>query len=181
MGYLRARWHGTSPHQNDRTSRQWTPRHLFYLLYCLAFYCEMRRRMFTMGMLQISTMNYAWLRLAARRFPNTYKNSMILTSFPIHFTPRESIIKRSRYQLKREVQCWKLAHDSMAGLESNLPLASITTQHKRPQCQIFKNEKNKLCLPVHENFTDQFSHNTGKSLIWRENKSKSNLLGIENF
>jgi hypothetical protein len=65
----------------------------------------MRRRMFTMGMLQISTMNYAWLRLAARLFPNTYKNSMILTSFPIHFTPRASINKRSRYQLKREVQC----------------------------------------------------------------------------
>ena len=36
---------------------------------CLAFYCEMRRRMFTMGMLQISTMNYAWLRLAAQAFP----------------------------------------------------------------------------------------------------------------
>jgi hypothetical protein len=62
---------------------------------CFAFYCEMRRRMFTMGMLQISTMNYAWLRLVARRFPNTYKNSMILTGFPIHFTPRASINKRS--------------------------------------------------------------------------------------
>ena len=73
--------------------------------FCLAFYCEMHRRMFTMGMLQISTMNYAWLKLAARRFPNTYKNSMILTRFPIHFTPRASINKRSRYQLKREVQC----------------------------------------------------------------------------
>jgi hypothetical protein len=67
---------------------------------CLAFYCEMRRRMFTMGMLQISTMNYAWLRLAARRFPNIYTNSMIPTRFPIPFTPRVSINKRSRYQLK---------------------------------------------------------------------------------
>jgi hypothetical protein len=36
--------------------------------FCLAFYCEMRRRMFTMGMLQISTMNDAWLRLAAQAF-----------------------------------------------------------------------------------------------------------------
>jgi hypothetical protein len=66
----------------------------------LAFYCEMHRRMFTMGMLQISTMNYAWLRLAARRFPNTYTNSMIPTRFPIHFTLWASINKRSRYQLK---------------------------------------------------------------------------------
>ena len=72
---------------------------------CLAFYCEMHRRMFTMGMLQISTMNYAWLRLAARRLPNTYTNSMIPTRFLIHFTPRASINKKSRYQLKREVQC----------------------------------------------------------------------------
>jgi hypothetical protein len=46
-GVLRAQWHGTSPHQNDRTNRQWTPRHLFYL----AFYFEMHRRMSTMGML----------------------------------------------------------------------------------------------------------------------------------
>jgi hypothetical protein len=30
-----------------------------FFAFCLAFYCEMRRRMFTMGMLQISTMNYA--------------------------------------------------------------------------------------------------------------------------
>jgi hypothetical protein len=36
-----------------------------FIAICLAFYCEMRRRMFTMGMLQISTINYAWLRLAA--------------------------------------------------------------------------------------------------------------------
>jgi hypothetical protein len=36
---------------------------------CLAFYFEMRRRMSTIGMLQISTMNYAWLRLAAQAFP----------------------------------------------------------------------------------------------------------------
>jgi hypothetical protein len=34
----------------------------------VAFYFEMRRRMFTMGMLLISTMNYAWLRLAAQAF-----------------------------------------------------------------------------------------------------------------
>jgi hypothetical protein len=34
-----------------------------------------------------------------------------------------------------------LPHDGMAGLVPNLQLASITTQHKRPQCQIFKNEK----------------------------------------
>jgi hypothetical protein len=33
-----------------------------------AFYCEMRRRMSTMGKLQISTMNDAWLRLAAQAF-----------------------------------------------------------------------------------------------------------------
>jgi hypothetical protein len=36
---------------------------------CLAFYFEMRRRMSTMGMLQISTMNNAWLGLAAQVFP----------------------------------------------------------------------------------------------------------------
>ena len=36
---------------------------------CVAFYFEMRRRMSTMGMLQISTMNYAWLRLVAQAFP----------------------------------------------------------------------------------------------------------------
>jgi hypothetical protein len=37
-------------------------------LICLAFYFEMRRRMSTKGMLQISTMNYAWLRLVAQAF-----------------------------------------------------------------------------------------------------------------
>jgi hypothetical protein len=41
----------TSPHQNDKTNRQWTPRHHFYLLFDIAFYFEMRRRMSTMGML----------------------------------------------------------------------------------------------------------------------------------
>jgi hypothetical protein len=35
----------------------------------LPFCFEMRRRMSTMGVLQISTMNYAWLRLAAQAFP----------------------------------------------------------------------------------------------------------------
>jgi hypothetical protein len=34
----------------------------------IAFYCEMHRRMSTMGMLKISTMNDAWLRLAAQAF-----------------------------------------------------------------------------------------------------------------
>jgi hypothetical protein len=34
----------------------------------IAFYFEMRRRMSTMGMLYIFTMNYAWLRLAAQAF-----------------------------------------------------------------------------------------------------------------
>jgi hypothetical protein len=71
-----------------------------FICHLFSFLFEMRRRMFTMGMLQISTMNYTWLRLAARCFPNTYKNSMIPTRFPIHFTPRASINKRSRYQLK---------------------------------------------------------------------------------
>jgi hypothetical protein len=44
--------------------------HLASLLFtiCIAFYFEMRRRMSTMRMLQISTMNYAWLRLAAQVF-----------------------------------------------------------------------------------------------------------------
>jgi hypothetical protein len=70
----------------------------------------MRRRMFTMGMLQISTMNYAWLRLAARRFPNTYTNSMIPTRFLIHFTPQASINKRSRYQLKELLYSQLLLH-----------------------------------------------------------------------
>jgi hypothetical protein len=63
-----ARWHGTSPHQNDKTNRQWTPRHLFLFTIGITFYCEMRRRMSTMGMLQISTMNDAWLRLVAQAF-----------------------------------------------------------------------------------------------------------------
>jgi hypothetical protein len=35
----------------------------------IAFYFEMRRRMSTMGMLSIFTMNDAWLRLAAQAFP----------------------------------------------------------------------------------------------------------------
>ena len=41
---------------------------IFLFTICIAFYFEMRRRMSTMGMLQISTMNYAWLRLAAQAF-----------------------------------------------------------------------------------------------------------------
>jgi hypothetical protein len=48
---------------------------------CIAFYFEIRRRISTKGMLQISTMNYAWLRLAARRFSNTCTNSMNSTRF----------------------------------------------------------------------------------------------------
>jgi hypothetical protein len=39
------------PHQNDKTNRQWTPRHLFYLPLGIAFYFVMRRRMSTMVML----------------------------------------------------------------------------------------------------------------------------------
>jgi hypothetical protein len=35
---------------------------------CLAFYFEMRHQMSTMGVLQISTMYYAWIRLAAQAF-----------------------------------------------------------------------------------------------------------------
>jgi hypothetical protein len=33
-----------------------------------------------------------------------------------------------------------------------------------------------VCHQVRESFTDQFLHNTGKSLIWRIDKSKSNIL-----
>jgi hypothetical protein len=51
MGYLLPDDMETSPHQNDKTKRQWTPRHLFYLPLGIAFYFEMRRRMSTMGML----------------------------------------------------------------------------------------------------------------------------------
>jgi hypothetical protein len=31
---------------------------------------------------------------------------------------------------------------------------------REPQCQNFKNEKNKVCHQVRESFTDQFLHNT---------------------
>jgi hypothetical protein len=41
----------TSAHQNDKTNRQWTPRHLFHLPLHITFYFEMRCRMSTMGML----------------------------------------------------------------------------------------------------------------------------------
>jgi hypothetical protein len=41
---------------------------LLFTIY-IAFYFEMRRRMSTTGMLQIFTINYAWLRLAAQAFP----------------------------------------------------------------------------------------------------------------
>jgi hypothetical protein len=50
-GYLLPDDMETSPHQNDKTNRQWTPRHLFYLPLGIAFYFETRRRMSTMGML----------------------------------------------------------------------------------------------------------------------------------
>jgi hypothetical protein len=50
-GYLLANDMETSLHQNDKTNRQWTPRHLFYLSLGIAFYFEMRRRMSTMVML----------------------------------------------------------------------------------------------------------------------------------
>jgi hypothetical protein len=39
------------PYQNDRTHKQRTPRHLFYLPLGTAFYFEMHRRMSTMVML----------------------------------------------------------------------------------------------------------------------------------
>jgi hypothetical protein len=50
-GYLMPYDMETSPHQNDNINRQWTPQHLFYLPLGIAFYFEMRRRMYTMGML----------------------------------------------------------------------------------------------------------------------------------
>ena len=51
MGYLLPDDKETSPHQNDKTNRQWTPQHLFYLPLSIAFYFEMRHRMSTTGML----------------------------------------------------------------------------------------------------------------------------------
>jgi hypothetical protein len=50
-GYLLPDDMETSPHQNDKTNKQWTPQHLFYLPLGIYFYFEMRRRMSTMGML----------------------------------------------------------------------------------------------------------------------------------
>jgi hypothetical protein len=50
-GYLLPDDMETSPHQNDKTNRQWTPWHLYYLPLGIAFYFEMRHRMSTMGML----------------------------------------------------------------------------------------------------------------------------------
>jgi hypothetical protein len=50
-GYLLPDDMETSPHQNDKTNRQWTPQHLFYLPLGIVFYFEMRRRISTMGML----------------------------------------------------------------------------------------------------------------------------------
>jgi hypothetical protein len=55
---------------------------------CLAFYCEMRRQMFTMGMLQISAMNYAWLRLAACNDP---EKSPILDLFVFFFSRHRGV------------------------------------------------------------------------------------------
>jgi hypothetical protein len=43
MGYLLPDVMETSPHQNDKTNRPWTPWHLFYLPFGTAFYFEMRR------------------------------------------------------------------------------------------------------------------------------------------
>jgi hypothetical protein len=51
MGYLLPDDIETSPHQNDKTNRQWTPRHLLYLPFGIAFYFEMHRQMSTLGML----------------------------------------------------------------------------------------------------------------------------------
>jgi hypothetical protein len=50
-GYLLSDDMETSPHQNDKINRQWTPQHLFYLPLGIAFYFEMHRQMSTMGML----------------------------------------------------------------------------------------------------------------------------------
>jgi hypothetical protein len=51
-------------------TRQTDNEHLASLLFTIgiAFYCEMRHQISTMGMLYISTMNDAWLRLAAQVF-----------------------------------------------------------------------------------------------------------------
>jgi hypothetical protein len=72
------------------------------LLYTIgiAFYFEMHRRMSTMGMLWISTMNYAWLRLAAQAFLWHIYKLHDPARFPTCFTSRVSINKISRYQLK---------------------------------------------------------------------------------
>jgi hypothetical protein len=50
-GYLLPGDMENNPHQNDKTNRQWTTPHLFYLPLGIAFYFEMRRRMSTMVML----------------------------------------------------------------------------------------------------------------------------------
>jgi hypothetical protein len=51
-GYLFPDDMETSPHQNDKTKRQWTPRHLFYLPMGIDFfYFEMHRRMSIMGIM----------------------------------------------------------------------------------------------------------------------------------
>jgi hypothetical protein len=51
MGYLLHDDMEAFPYQNDRTNRQGTPLHLFYLPLVIAFYFEMCRRMSTMVML----------------------------------------------------------------------------------------------------------------------------------
>jgi hypothetical protein len=56
----------TSKWQDKQTMN--TSTSLLFTIY-LAFYFEMRRRMSTMGVLQIFTMNYAWLRLVSQAFP----------------------------------------------------------------------------------------------------------------
>jgi hypothetical protein len=43
--------------------------------------------------------------------------------------------------------------------------------------KFLRTRKSKVCLPVRESFTDQFSHNSGKSLI--EEKIKASQIYLE--
>jgi hypothetical protein len=114
---------------------------------CIAFYFEMRRRMSTMGMLQ-------GLDWRPRRFSNTYTNSMIPQDSQFISHREYPQTKDHDINSKKKCNVESFPHDDMVGLIPNLQLASIITQHKRPQCQIFKNEKNKVCHPVRESFAN---------------------------
>jgi hypothetical protein len=104
-----ARWHGTSPHQNNKTNRQWTPRHLFYFLWVYIFILRCVIECPLWACRKFPSWMMHGLDYRPRRFSNTYTNSIssqVSNLFHIAGIHKQKITISTKWE---KVQCWKLA------------------------------------------------------------------------